>query len=461
MVSPRVNPELAFGHEDISPTPEEYEGIVNGLANHEAKLLTMAIVGNEPTPFTRGDIQRAIYGIQGPEPGWRVSSTTPFKYLEKSLAPIGLVAKLHIDTSTKPTEAYSATPLGRALGLAASGALLDWSLQYDELSLQAVLGSSQSVNDNRAPAMRLNIVRSILTAPERVVGVSALHERYPQFNRSRILKIQNSQNIFELTSCHQESYDRSFHIKSIDYSEGKYRRTVGSLQPVRQAIYDGIKRLSDRDITGSSIAELIDEIAAKDQNVDLAEVRNVLLQAASRRPSGNKNMELPLIVFDDRKAESGIDDGEHAVIGLKAEYVEACKSLLQVFDNFQMGRNVQFYRNRTREILADEDLCAELMAKARDASPRASRWQRGTSIVDEVRQVLAQGRESGYTVRDVQESLVQDRNVHYAKNSINRALGELSLMELVDVAERTHGSGRKRSAKVYWLRSESSDHDTQ
>jgi hypothetical protein len=441
---------LSGGREHLTPTPEQYENIVNGLANHEAKLVTMAIVASHPDrAFSSSDIYTDVNGAQGASPGWRQAEGTSFGYLAKSLAPIGCVAKLHLDTSAQPIEAYSATEFGKTTGLAASGALLDWSLRHENLSLQTILGTSQSRNNNRAPSMRLTLLQSILTAPDGVVSLVEMEEKYPHFDSRRARNsIRGGGTIFEYNSSHESAYDPTFRIESSEYSG---LRPFSSLQPARQAIYQGVRLLSGRGIERSSIVELTSLIAAEVPKADVVEVRQLLMQAVGHR-NRREYGELPGLIFEDRAISTGLGEGERTAIRIQAEHVEACKDLVKVFENLQSGRNALSYRNRARAIVASEELCALLMAKARSGSPRARALQRGTKAADEITRLLAAKSGQELFLEDIQKGL-QENDIKLSRTTLRNALNQLALQGTIDSADRPSAiPGVERQAKTYRLK---------
>lgn len=147
--------------------------IIDGVANHPGKLITLGVLGMEPNHlFTASDIGKTFDGYQTDPaagivaPVWE-SKNNPFGYCQNSLRPIGLVvdgAVPHQKQLGKFVEAYKINRNGIEYGLPMVGGFLGWELDNPNESLQRILGSTNNAYDteSRAPSLRIGILRELL-----------------------------------------------------------------------------------------------------------------------------------------------------------------------------------------------------------------------------------------------------------------------------------------------------------
>lgn len=116
-------------HSEEQLSDEQLGNLLAAVGNHEAKAVTFLVMRSETT-YTAEDIHKAVIEAQGTLPGWRIHHQSAFKYCERSLSPIGLVAKEVVDPNLN-TYGYARTEYGERIGVSLAGLLLDFSRKYD------------------------------------------------------------------------------------------------------------------------------------------------------------------------------------------------------------------------------------------------------------------------------------------------------------------------------------------
>lgn len=157
---------------DVLPSPEIkisheiFVGLLTGIANHEAKLATTAIITSQPDVwFGETSLWNEVRARQGDNAGWLPDRKGPIKYCYFSLEPVGLVAKGSVAGERGEVTAFKANdeqPEAVTKGLALSGTLMEWSLQFPDISLQKVFGRTASKGAFRTPEVRYGILRELV-----------------------------------------------------------------------------------------------------------------------------------------------------------------------------------------------------------------------------------------------------------------------------------------------------------
>lgn len=144
---------------------EEMGNLLAAFGNSETKALTILLMRPEII-YTSSDLLRAIMNVQGENPAWKMGNTLPFAYCEKSLSPIGLVAREVVDERHQ-SYGYIKTPYGKNVGDPLAGLLLDFSARH-RVSLYQLFGPTQypgsQESAKRSPSTRLKIYSFLLKA---------------------------------------------------------------------------------------------------------------------------------------------------------------------------------------------------------------------------------------------------------------------------------------------------------
>ena len=115
--------------------------LLSAIGNSEAKAALF--LGMQPGEvYTAWDLRNLFLDLQGRSIEWNISVGTPIKYCTGSFEPIGLVAEeVSLDGQSI---GYTKTDYGIAIATPLAGLLLDFSLNYPDISLGQIFGSTVS-----------------------------------------------------------------------------------------------------------------------------------------------------------------------------------------------------------------------------------------------------------------------------------------------------------------------------
>ncbi|MDB5175396.1 MAG: hypothetical protein JWM81_254 [Candidatus Saccharibacteria bacterium] len=397
MHTAQSSPEVGQAPEAL--TEAQFSGLLNGMANHEAKLLTAAIVtGNPEQWFSRQQLYRELLSAQGQTPAWKVNRSAGGEYCSRSLVPSGAVVVGEFEDNGRSIAGYHATEFGAQWGLAWAGGLADWSLRHSNVSLQRLLSASHSPTDNRGPELRLQIFSDLLTAPSNEVSLmdiidSVGRNRTDEGGRlNRHIHNLDKMGVLELNSKYFD-FNPIFEILSPDFYH--IQRDISDMQPATQALYAAMGELFKGKGTEVSLETLV-EVAA-----NLApEIPQYKLYQRAMPAASNVN-HFPNLVITDR---NGAPIARN-VVSLKPEYRASITDLVETIEALRDPAKVADFAERGRALLGDSRACYALMEKGQRFSSRYLTTQNGGH--DALgRLVVGIIRDSGpLTVSEVQEQL--------------------------------------------------------
>ena len=333
---------------------QELQAFLNGVANHEAKLLTAGLLLASPDEwFTRARLYHAVKDHQGEHPGWEtLTYGHPISYCQESLEPIGMVVKEMITGQRgSMVVAYKAVENRNDDYLALIGMLSDWSLKYPNRSLQRVLGNTASKGDARSPQIRYQIYLDLLTSPNDVSAMDITRsidaDDYKDANSvTRQIQMLRDNGIVELDSK-SVHYDPIIHI-----NDPTYRSKVIPFENVSaetQAVYKIVAERGKNE--GLLLSELI--VAALEHNptLNITRLRQKVLAGA-----GNGTGFAGLEIIDEEDAKS-------SHVALEGSIEQSIRELCEGLESIKSGQEINGYAKRAREILNDPISFSALMAK--------------------------------------------------------------------------------------------------
>lgn len=247
--------------------------IIDAVANHPAKLITLGVMGLEPAHyFSRSDLGKTVDGYQGSTPVWETSNI-PFSYCANTLGPLGLVVDGQVPNLKKPNQfvaAYRINAIGERHGMPAVGAFLGWELEHPDSSIQRLFGRSNSryANDSRAPSLRLGILQNLLAASEDGLSRTAVSKSIG-VTPAR-LKSLVDWLIEESVVEEERKYDPSERIFKLSvpvYSKLAFNATTEP-RPETLAAYDAAARLTEKHVRTVTGQEFLDAMLEVDPNLD-------------------------------------------------------------------------------------------------------------------------------------------------------------------------------------------------
>lgn len=416
--------------------------LVNGVGNHEAKLLTAAIVTSVPDDaFSSKRIENALVTGQGSEPAWTPDHKLGFKYGIGSLEPIGAVVKTTTEGRLGVVDALQATEFGATYGLPFSGALLDWSLRYPDLSLQKLLGKTGTTGTVRSPQMRYLIYSELLTTDDgaAMTDVVASLESYGLDYHSIHGQIDDME---KLGLVHVDSQRKSYNPR-IEISNPAYEHVAinfTDIRPEMQLIYKTIGTLYGTGSREVTLDALIKECQDLSPDVDPTILRTILVHGIRENSTGFGSR---LKIHEDDVAE------DPTGITLKSELAKPVMDLCQRIENIRDGKNLDEYSLRAKEIIASKDDFKKLMAKAQTSSFSVKAQAEGGAGFRDRLEGLVKSM-GAVSVRQLAEHLEANGETYHIE-SVRLALNSLVKQGRLDTGERKISNSKKAVIKVYSL----------
>ncbi len=146
-------------------TPQSIPELASRAFNHEAKLMVFMALDCQPTALTASQLHRAMNEPQQEYPTWVPNSMAAYSYCRQSLVPAGTVSEELVIARQIEARAHRLTDYGERLAVPAAGFLLDWSLRYPNVSLQDLLGNTNSSGKFRAGETRSRVLEDAISAP--------------------------------------------------------------------------------------------------------------------------------------------------------------------------------------------------------------------------------------------------------------------------------------------------------
>lgn len=318
--------------------------LMAGVGNHEAKALLLLYMAKHPVASTTHYLSQGFNEFIGPGADWYPSPTIPFKYCIDSLAPIGQVAEETVESINGSARGFRITGYGQTVGKAAVGGLLAWSLEYPEISLQQVLGATQSRTSMRAAETRIAILQELITSPAPHVSktefMPGLQHNISPNEYSDHLRLLDS-NLGSLKAhklilsekITQDSHRREFSIKE---PNAVYAKSIRS--PYRQSIHSFIAEAHGKGSKTFTAEECTDyvikDLQRKDNTLDAATIRRRVINMLGVRPDANQGRagDAPIVGIKPLYEE---DFGKHTRISLNPRHREAITKLLETITEFE------------------------------------------------------------------------------------------------------------------------------
>lgn len=440
---PNPGAEIAVAHVDTLPEERMYE-MLGGLGNHEAKLAVTAIIANEPERwFAEADIYNEVKDRQGAQPGWVPDRKGPIKYCANSLGPVGLVVRGTVDSVRGETTAYQASEDSIESALALSGALMDWSLTYPDVSLQRIFGITAAKGEYRTPELRYKILKVIsdyrddreLTYSD--IANQVMDERIDRFNvyanlremgRSGILAIEN---IDVATDTKMQIVDPEFSHIAFDFSE---------LQPTTRAAYNAMGILASQGRREISFNDFKTTALESDPSIDLVALRQLWSSGLSA-----KSENMPGLAEIERNFS---DKGIFTKVQLTPEHANALQDLVTRLELLTVSSSaVAEYKQLAVQLIADPSSMAKLFAKAQRFSSNVLGQHEGSEVAQE--RVLSIVKSLGeVTVAAVYEEMNKQGD-RRGKDAAIHLLGLLVKRGELQVERKQNDQTKKRKVNHY------------
>ncbi len=364
---------------EIENSHEMFVGLLTGIANHEAKLATTAIIASQPDVwFSETSLWNEVRLRQGDNPGWIPDRRGPAKYCSASLGPIGLVTKGTTRGERGNVAAYKANedqPDAVERGLALSGTLMEWSLEFPEVSLQKILGVTASAGAFRTPEVRYGILKELV---DNIGGPMS----YMDIARPLLSDDIDERNIF--ASIRELTDNNTVTTQLIDSAENVTLEITGPYEYRGSGL-----RLDQMTASGQLTYHAIDLLWELDQKViTFDDLATAALQIDSDaylpglRQYWHYGSNADLVNMPNFKPVERKMDAP-SIVALSPVHSEAIKDLVQrlrTIENTQT--DLQANIKAAKEIISNTNKMAKLYAKARRFSSNVTGQEEGTEIVD-------------------------------------------------------------------------------
>ena len=356
----------------LDPVVQNY---LDRAGNHEMKnLMSGVFLDHASDSFTAVSMAKTMNDHQASQGSWQARSTMVRQYCEYSLEPAGVVHRVG--------QEWQANPESRQLQLALSGFISDWSLRWNELSVQQAFGVTTSLSNSKSPSTRHAIYTVLLSAHEqqsiREISDALELEAQSSCLISTVAQINALTNhgILE-TATKRRNYDPVLKINGVMFTHGTLK--LSETIPETQALYKALGALGVGTIV--TLDTLIDAAESYNKDIDPVKLRMLVRQGA------NGNRGYPGVELID---SNDIGESKGSRVALSAKVKKPIRELVKGIAKLEDPRALEHYGQRTKEINASPEEFRALVDKARQFSSRANSVGRETlrtQLIDQVRRV--------------------------------------------------------------------------
>lgn len=152
--------------EQMTDLPSSIPELASQVLNHEAKLVVLMTLDGQPSALTCSQLHKQMTEPQQDYTTWTPSNMTGYQYCRQSLVPAGAVTEELVTTPRQANvRAHRLTEYGQRLAVPGAGFLSDWSLRYPNVSIQDLLGGTNSSGEFRAGETRTRVLEAALANP--------------------------------------------------------------------------------------------------------------------------------------------------------------------------------------------------------------------------------------------------------------------------------------------------------
>jgi len=338
---------------------------------------------------------------------------------------------------------HRANPDNLDFNLAATGAVLEWSLMYPGISVQKLLGSSTSVSTVRAPSVRYKIYSELLTTAGTTseVNISKAHQGFgyarPDGATLSMLRDMEDQGLLSLNS---KKVTNNPQIQVIDPAYKSKQIKLEDAKKRTQALYAVMEKMY-KDSEQLPLEEMLNRVLILDPDADLPMVRRtILIKASGRKGNGG------LAFVDDNYSSPQTN------IVINSDLSEAIETLLSMLESVRNGDAAERYLKRAKEVINSPSLTATLMQKAKEFSPFVASRERTQGLGQTILSVI-DGSEELLSSAEIRERMLRDYGVDVQSHTVNTKLRGLVasgriLRQLVETKD-----GKIRKIKKFSKRS--------
>jgi len=428
-------------------TEQQQFQLLSAVGNHEAKLLTAAVIASSPDrSFRPSTLYNELVDRQGDFAGWKPARSAAWQYCEHSLEPIGAVVRQTVFGHKGPTSAYVATELGSQWVLPLAGTLLDWSLQNPDHSLIPILGGTVSPSGIRSPEVRFGIYQALVELSEEQQGASYRHLASSIAN-DRLhddLITEQIRDMLSLGVLKGVSLKAQYNpgVEIIDPNFRHLTYGFESLLPETKAIYSAMETMYGAGSASTDLDALVSEITKQPGNASLDpySIRLSILKGISPGSTNYPGLRLTL-------REIPLD--QQTSIWLDPELASPITDLVKRVESLFAGQNIEALTSRALEIITNPKDFAALMAKVERFSPQVASHTEGRESLNQ-RIISIIGKLGTVSLKDIQAELsTQGRRM--TVDGIRTALEPLVEAGSLSLSKRPASDIRRNMINIYRL----------
>ncbi len=412
----------------------DFDHSLTAVAPTEMHAITFVLMAGNEGPFSKKDLMKIFYEVQGDNPVWQVAPNLNFRYSQTAFTREGLaetrtesrelfnrrepVDVLVTDLTLAPEEAKGT--------LAICGVLFDWGLGEARVSQRQVFGSTHFKDGNEAARgatlHRRDVLQAILDSPG--ISESELTDGLGlgQGYLSSILR-EFVENKILIRDSASDWDNRQFTLTGKGYRHIAIKRE--NLKPEAQAVYDMADVLAVTGREEVSAAELFDLIIANNPGLDPSVLRGVidhaLVDDIAYQQGGQvkTTKNIPVLL-----SSGTFNQGKKTKFSVRPDLVESLESLLTNLKTVEDGdpEAVAHYADVARKIVATPEQVNTLILKAKTSSPHRNR-QDNEEFLRQVKDVFG-GREVPMSVVDLAREL-RKRGTKMSVERVRRNVNKL------------------------------------
>lgn len=421
---------------------------LSGVGNHEAKSLLAVGMSETGGWHSTGELNAILVESQGSHPSWpRLAFNTGPQYCEASMANAGVAEfSVELDAHGNRKRYYRLTEYGETTGVEIARAAITWSVSEDRISVQGIFGQSSRPHAERGVHPRYELLKSLVNRGGEA-SFEELRADFPEIMRDQSLAGwlhpaagYTGEKILEVISK-QTGHNPDVLIADPNYDD-RGRRPFHMLQPETQAIYKALGELSQAGHTTVPVATVC-ERAERSRNgqgdLDMAYLKKRLLQAKS----GVGVKPFPGITIVPPSDKASI---KHNGVRIVPSYLRSIKHLVGLVAAVESGNTDAALT--TESIMGDTELCSQLMAKARNFSPRYQAHMRRLTSTQRIEHIFDEAPGRIMTLEDVLLTLDQ-AGVSIKAHTVHTLLHNLQsegLIQAVDLPFSPVARRRKHMA---------------
>lgn len=343
---------------------DDFARLVHRVGNHEGKTAIAAfMMGNPDAWFKPYKLRDAAANIQGDDPAWCPKLPIVRGYCQNSFVPGGVAME------RKGTFRAQAAFLPQKLAFC--GAILGWSLDFPETSVQRVLGFASAGKAYQTTNLKHDICKVI--ADNNGHEMSFADVSYKLNNNSipaaTVRATIKSLSLSGILETHTLNVTTDVRLQIVDATAHEGRIPFGELDPVTRLVYKALSGLAEQGKEAIDFNDLREQALLIDPTTDQVALRKLW------RIAGDRSKNFPGLKRIERKIK---DPYKLTTVRFHPTHAEAVNALLGRFADLQANpRTVYSNWRLARSLLEKKAAMKEIFAKTKRFSAHVAKQEEG------------------------------------------------------------------------------------